>query len=141
MVTITMMMTMTKRRTTWLIAEDPEICLPVVRSPALLFKTLVGTPQTPRMSSRTFSQRRRRTFRTFPLHGLFILLKYGRETDSKRTETRSVPPVRRMPPAHPSRPTSEARAPRLAARAPILEPFPTRQARVLLPAAVRSSPW
>lgn len=60
MVTITMMMTTTKRRTTWLIAEDPEICLLVVRSPALLFKTLVATPPTLRTSSRTFLQRQRR---------------------------------------------------------------------------------
>lgn len=141
MVTITMMTTMTKRRTTWLIAEDPEICLLVVRSPVLLFKTLVETPQTPRTSSRTFSQRRRRTFCTSLLRGLFNLLNYEREADSKHAETRSVPPARKMPPAHPSRPTSEAPAPRWAVRAPILEPFPTLQARVLLPAAARSFPW
>lgn len=74
MVTITMTTTMMRRRTTWLIAEDPEICLLVVRSPVLLFKTLVETPQTPRTSSRTFSQRRRRTFShlyiAWPLHSL-----------------------------------------------------------------------
>lgn len=141
MATITMTTTMTKRRTTWLIAEDPEICLLVVRSPALLFKTLVETPQTLRTSSRTFSRRPKRTFRTSPLSGLFVLVNYEPQADRKHTETPSVPPVRKMPPAHPSRPTSEAPAPRLAVRAPTLEPFPTRQARVLLPAAVRSFPW
>lgn len=53
-----------------------------------------------------------------------------------------MPLVRKMLPAHPNRPTSEVPARRSAARAPILEPFPTRQARVLLPrAVVRSFPW
>lgn len=70
MVTITMMTTMMKRRTIPLIAEDQGICSLVVRSPDLLFKTLVGTPQTPRTSLRTFSQRQRRTFRILSWPGL-----------------------------------------------------------------------
>lgn len=75
MVTTTMTTTMMKRRTTWPVAEDLEICLLVVRSQALLFKTLVETPQTPRTSSRTFSQRRRRTSRTHQLRGSYAALR------------------------------------------------------------------
>lgn len=138
-----MMTTMTKRRTTPLIAEDPEICSLVVRSLDLLFKTLVETLQIPRTSSRTFSQRRKRRSHIPSLRGLDFS-DVSLYTDRGSTATRSVPPARKMLPAHLSRPISEVLAPQLAARALNLEPFPTRQARqarVLLPAGVRSFPW
>lgn len=81
--TTTTMMTTTKRRTTWPIAEDLEICLRVARSLASLFKTLAGTPQTLRMSSRTFSQRQKRTSRTSSLRGFLVLINLSINSDHK----------------------------------------------------------
>lgn len=141
MATTTMMMTTTKRRTTRLIAEDLGICLLVVRSLASLFKTPAGTLPTLRMSSRTFSQRQKRTSRLYSPRGLAILSNVSINAD-KSAETQSVTlVVRRTLLVHPNRPTSEDLAPLWVARVSSLEPFLTRPAHMLLPEAPRSFLW